>query len=181
MRDKLRILLLEECNRSCDGCCNKDFDLNNLPVVDMDDLERYYEIILTGGEPMLRPELVLETALELKTKSDANIYMYTADVSNIPAMFGIMNTIDGITVTIHNSEQMEIDVENFMKFDQSLCNLSEYGRWPTIAQHCSLRLNVFKDVPINTKWTKCLWAVKNNINWIKNCPLPDGEVFMRLG
>ncbi len=29
---KLRLLLFEECTRSCPGCCNRDWDLQSLPV-----------------------------------------------------------------------------------------------------------------------------------------------------
>lgn len=29
---KLRLLLWEECNRTCAGCCNKDWNLSELPV-----------------------------------------------------------------------------------------------------------------------------------------------------
>ena len=51
--DKLRLLLFEECNRSCPGCCNRDWDLQPLPVCY--DLPPYRIILLTGGEPMLYP------------------------------------------------------------------------------------------------------------------------------
>ena len=30
--EKLRLLLFEECDRDCPGCCNRDWDLRSLPV-----------------------------------------------------------------------------------------------------------------------------------------------------
>jgi hypothetical protein len=44
----------------------------------------------------------------------------------------------------------------------------------------SLRLNVFKGVSLAELNLSC-WKVKPNIKWIKNCPLPEDEVFMRAG
>lgn len=44
---KLRLLLHEECNRNCKGCCNKDWDLNALEIED--DFTDYDEILITGG------------------------------------------------------------------------------------------------------------------------------------
>jgi hypothetical protein len=42
----------------------------------------------------------------------------------------------------------------------------------------SLRLNVFKGVSVPKTWSN--WIVKKNMVWIKNCPLPEDEVFMKL-
>ena len=47
----------------------------------------------------------------------------------------------------------------------------------------NLRLNVFKGIDlmnVDTQHT-ALWKIKTNIEWVKNCPLPKDEVFMRLG
>lgn len=30
--EKLRLLLFEECDRDCPGCCNRDWDLRSFPV-----------------------------------------------------------------------------------------------------------------------------------------------------
>ena len=50
-KDKLRLLLLDDCNRNCPGCCNRDWDLQALPLCQ--DYTPYRLIMLTGGEPML--------------------------------------------------------------------------------------------------------------------------------
>jgi hypothetical protein len=42
-----------------------------------------------------------------------------------------------------------------------------------------LRLNVFIGVDIEGFDTNG-WQVKGNIEWIENCPLPVGEVFMKI-
>jgi hypothetical protein len=46
----------------------------------------------------------------------------------------------------------------------------------------SLRLHIFEGIDISKLDDIDLknWKIKKNIKWIKNCPLPQDEVFMRL-
>ena len=79
---KARIIITLDCNRKCIGCVNTYTStiqqakyltsLNQLP----DKLE---EIIITGGETMLRPIKTFRIVKELRNKySLTKIYMYTA-------------------------------------------------------------------------------------------------------
>jgi hypothetical protein len=43
-----------------------------------------------------------------------------------------------------------------------------------------MRLNVFEGVTIPEDTDLSLWKVKEQMVWIKDCPLPQDEVFMRL-
>lgn len=163
--EKLRLLLLKDCNKNCEGCCNKDWDLNSLP-----ECHSYYgfkEIMLTGGEPMLKPRLVIDTALSIRQENpQAKIYLYTADVTNIAWTTFVLSLIDGICVTLHDQE----DVEPFYAFAYNIKFLGKLR---------SLRLNVFNGITIDMSKLSD-WNVKANIEWIENCPLPYGEVFMKL-
>ena len=62
--NKLRLVMFEECNRSCEGCCNNDWDLNQLDVVA--DYYGYDLVMLTGGEPMLKPQLIVDTVEKIR-------------------------------------------------------------------------------------------------------------------
>ena len=64
---KLRLLITEKCNRKCEGCCNLDWDLQNLPVCTS--FKGYDEILLTGGEPQLEPVLILSTVEKIKQQN----------------------------------------------------------------------------------------------------------------
>ena len=75
-RKKLRLLLFETCNRSCEGCCNKDWDLTSLSVCT--DYTPYREILLTGGEPLLQPELVVQAIREIREQTDQVEYCHLA-------------------------------------------------------------------------------------------------------
>ena len=161
---KLRLLLTEECNRACVGCCNKGFDLKALPIC------RYFdgwdEVNLTGGEPMLDPERVVKVAKALPCWVRVNLY--TAKVDDLVAMSSVMLALDGLTVTLHEQS----DVEPYLRFVEWM-----YG-WPPGGW--SLRLNVFKGITLPPDIDLPLWRAKRDIEWIENCPLPEDETFMRL-
>lgn len=149
----LRLLLFSSCNRACPGCCNKQWDLDALPVGD--GYAGYDQIILTGGEPMLNPSLVMQTIRDIRQESSAAIILYTAKPERLPF---VMPYLDGATVTLH--EQADVAV---------------FRALPKMRG--SLRVNVFAGVDIGPVPG---WKVKRNIEWIEDCPLPENEVFMRL-
>lgn len=49
---KLRLLVTADCHNACVMCCNRQFNVDKIPVVDRWD---YDEIMITGGEPFLYP------------------------------------------------------------------------------------------------------------------------------
>lgn len=179
-KKKLRLLVTEECNRNCEGCCNKDFDISNLPVLtpnDFDEMIDYDMIMITGGEPMLYPKVVRSVArLAKAVNPDIKVILYTAKVNDLKDMEWIIDSLDGITLTIYDSK----DISALKVFDvyldvRNLNNLSSIN-------DLSLRLNIFKDVeeyPFDFSLYRD-WKIKDNIEWIKDCPLPDGEVFKKL-
>ena len=162
---KLRLLLFEECDRSCAGCCNRQWALESLPGCA--EWDGYEEIILTGGEPMLRPDYVKGVIDAIRVQVDTPIYMYTAKTSNPLAVLEILEMIQGITVTLHE----QTDVGNF-------CWLLACIKRADVRDK-SLRLNVFSGVNVNG-FDLSGWKVKDNIEWIPDCPLPKDEQFMRL-
>lgn len=154
---KLRLLLFEECDRKCDGCCNNDWNLATLPVCN--DYTPYRLIMLTGGEPMLHPDIIKQAVNDIRAQTDAPIYLYTAHPEGLEE---IMPILDGVTITIHESA----DILRFRQF---------LARTPRL-EGKSLRLNVFQDAgEVQAEG----WHIKSGIRWIKNCPLPQGEVLMK--
>lgn len=178
MGKKLRLLLFSECNRTCPGCCNNDFNLPSLPVVES--YVGYDEIILTGGEPMLRPDLIIKTVGDirnelfqswLETKGESlvstPIYMNTARPTRAYELLTVLHWLDGITLTLHEP----YDVAPFQVLNEFILRLPTQGK--------SLRLNVFKGIDLSGI-DLARWQVKDNIEWIVDCPLPEDEAFMRL-
>jgi len=157
---KLRLFLWEDCPRNCSGCCNKDWDIENLPYAE--NFDRYEEIYLTGGEPLMYPIKLVDVITKLMNAGAKKIYVYTAMITGIDV---ILCYVDGITLTLHTQQ----DAEDFRAYSESCHN-----------QHVSksLRLNVFDCVDISGIDTTG-WVVKSGMEWIDNCPLPEGEEFMR--
>lgn len=168
MKNKLRLILWEDCPRSCPGCCNNDFDIQGLPKISFYDLYSYDEIFLTGGEPMMHPDRLLEMLYVIATCSDAEIYVYTAKIDDLLAVVGILHACDGLTVTLHEQE----DVKAFLKLNAFVNTFNMLEK--------SLRLNVFEGVKLPIPpYEMEMWKVKKDIKWIKDCPLPEGETLMR--
>lgn len=167
----LRLLLWEECNRTCEGCCNKDFDLPNLPVLNPEDALHYDLIMLTGGEPMLNPSTVTRTADHLRKYTDAKIVMYTAATYDSLRLPVVCTHLDGVTVTVHEPS----DVNDLYLLDEALCIWQD-----DYPQDFSARLNIFAGCEVDRTRLNFGWYIKDNIEWIKDCPLPENEDFKRL-
>lgn len=162
--EKLRLLLTEDCNKGCEGCCNKDWDLSLLPVVKS--FKGYSEILITGGEPMLYPNKIIECVNKIRQVSDANIYLYTAYIYQIATVLNILDEIDGITLTLHD----KCDIEDLKRLNRCLL--------PSIFLYKSMRLNIFDNIDVSDIDLK-LWKIKDNMVWIENCPLPKDEILMK--
>jgi hypothetical protein len=163
---KLRLVMFEACNRDCAGCCNNDWDLNGLDVCD--GFEGYDMIMLTGGEPMLKPMMIMQICNEIRESgSAADIILYTAKSRRTLDLIAMLLWVDGITLTLH--EQYDVDAFIQLQRGMSGLDVSKY----------QLRLNVFSNVYIEGVDTTG-WKVKDGIEWIKDCPLPEGEVIQRL-
>lgn len=165
MTRRLRLLVTPYCNRNCVGCCNKDWQLDKLPRVES--FGAFDEIILTGGEPLLYPTLTLGIIEMIRRVTNAPIYVYTAE-SRLPFVLPVLSRVDGLTLTLHEPA----DVVGFQ-----LLNIALLDYYTGLRK--SLRLNVFEGVDLTGTDLK-LWKVKTGIRWIPNCPLPEGEVFMRM-
>lgn len=171
---KLRLFLWADCHRDCEGCCNKQFDLPNLPVCE--NYEGYDLIMLTGGEPMLYPDRLKQVIAEIREQTEAPIVLYTAKTDDAKALVEIMELVDGITVTLHQQSDVlpliALD-ERHSRYISAYCNQKPTPR--------SYRINVFKGVDFDPGDVAGKWNVKDEIEWIPDCPLPEGETLQRYG
>jgi hypothetical protein len=83
----------------------------------------------------------------------------------------VLNKIDGMTLTLHTPE----DGKLLINFNNALI------RAKLLTKGKSLKLNIFSGVNV-FYLDKIFWnVIKENITWIEDCPLPEGEVFKKLG
>lgn len=165
---KLRLLVTKVCDRRCPGCCNKDYDLDNLPKIT--DFHGWDEIMITGGEPLLFPEQLRKFVKELDSVKDneTKLYLYTASMNLITNWEWIITWFDGVQLTIHDLSQEEIDYFN---------NTVLLHRRFTLPR--TLRLSVFPELKYPILIRPKLWDVVRFQGWIEKCPLPAGETLGR--
>lgn len=104
-----RVIVTYNCNRSCPGCCNQHGN-SVRKVTNIEELLKYEEIIVTGGEPMLVLSDVLALVSTLKVLGYAGrFYLYTAFWKPNFKNIAILDEFDGITFTIH-AEASDADI-----------------------------------------------------------------------
>lgn len=171
---KLRLFVTDKCPNKCPMCCNNQFDIDKIPVVDR---WNYEEISITGGEPLMQNVRMgtINLALSIKQVQGINttMYLYTACFDGF-VLLQAMNLFDGIVLTPHKAE----DVENFVIFNEYLLDMENRGCMP---KKISLRLNLFADMKalLPKDIDLSMWKVKD-MEWIENCPVPEGEDFRRI-
>ena len=157
---KARLLFTSDCFRNCKGCCNKNWTGIPVKKITFDELLKFDEINITGGEPMMYVEKLKELISRLK-KHDKKVYLYTSLPYPYQDFIDILKSIDGCSLTLHTVQ----DYKNFTAFDLNKINFPKK----------SLRLNVFPKIKITSE----VWEVRPKV-WIKDCPLPEDEIFVEL-
>lgn len=166
---KLRLLMTTDCNRNCEGCCNKDWDITSLPFCE--NYSGYDEIMLTGGEPLLYPTKVFQLTNFLKNQTPkTKVFLYTA-LPNMLHTF-LIAKLDGVCITLHENSDI-LKIKDLIEKIELLNAKSKEFLIKTI----SFRLNIFDGVDYDN--IPSYFQVKDSMKWIENCPLPEDEVFMR--
>jgi len=161
---KARLIVTYKCPRNCEGCCNKDWPYESAKPIQH---FNYEILILTGGEPLLFPDKVVQLAQQIKMASGGKVIMYTAMMKGL---LDVLPYLDGITLTLH--EPADVDEFNVWAFKHDK-KLWDSGK--------SLRLNVFRSAEEGKEiFNTGVFKVKNHIEWLKDCPLPAGEELFEL-
>ena len=172
MNKKLRLVVTAKCPNKCPLCCNNRFDLNNIPIFDR---VNYEEISITGGELMLFPDEVSELCYFILKAAEfqgykPKIWLYTSRI-NTKNFSSILSFADGVCFTPHSAA----DVASFKEVNDALLK----GEWCEL-ENFSLRLNLFTEQEKLLEGEDLsLWKVKH-MEWIKDCPVPEGEDFRRI-
>ena len=166
---KLRLLVTACCMRKCVGCCNKDWDLENLPVAQHYD--GYEMIMLTGGEPLLLDYMALVRLFEeIQVQTMSPIILYTAKAEPPWDLMPMLSQyLSGVTLTLHEQSDVIAFGRHQSRWEEYFCDK---------LQSKYMRLNIFEGLRFEgLDLTK--WDAKDNIERIKDSPLPKDEVFMK--
>lgn len=176
---KLRLLITEKCNNSCIKCQNKHWDLKQLPVVNVKNLNilgEFDEIILTGGEPMFEYEKLKGISVFVKSRwPNIKLFLYTASLITPRRTIDVMEYLDGLTVTLHT----ENDLRDLLMFRYWILNNKQALKK---SKTMSMRVCTFNNHPDITKFRHLFysWTVKTDKVWITEKHLPKDETYMRL-
>lgn len=134
----------------------------------VDSLVGFDELSITGGEPMLVPDLVRSVALRFRELNPTSkIYLYTALWT--PSLGSIIRLVDGVQFTLHYP-LMRIDLDGFSNFQSMAFN------HPNKSFRCYIDPAIEARVPV---WPK-VWTRLEVKPWMKECPLPVGESLFLL-
>lgn len=166
---KARVLVTQNCPRSCPNCCNNYPSLKKLmKPCKLEDLLKYDEIMITGGEPMLEPHrvfTVLEYLIRNNTKNP-KLYLYTALYT--PKLKDILQFMEGVHFTLH-APVTEEDMLGFEAFQELIKD------FPGTA-----RLYIEQGVEYPVRIIPNRWHRVEVKRWLKDgeCPLPEDDLLV---
>jgi organic radical activating enzyme len=103
------------------------------PLDNLGDLNEYDAVLLTGGEPMLHPNITRYFASALKLFNTARqVYLYTAMYSS--ALVPMLDIVDGITFTAHDTTS------------KRKLSILQNELQPSRYRHKSLRLSLARNI-----------------------------------
>lgn len=169
-RERLFLLLWEQCNRKCSYCCNEQNSVGNVPICT--DVSGYDSIVFTGGEPMLYPDR-LKAAIDhvaFNATEQTKFYMYTAMTHRPADLIDIIDQyLDGCTITLHEQDDLP-----------SFTYLYNKGRELGLWEHKSMRLKLMDGVDITTRGGGFEgFEIIGPVVPLPDCPMPDGADFLR--
>lgn len=78
----IHLFVTNTCNKHCKLCCNKQYNIADIPVVTINELSSAETVCLTGGEPFLVGSIhLLAKRIKEQFKNIKNIYIYTSGES----------------------------------------------------------------------------------------------------
>ena len=122
----IHLMVTSLCDRKCPDCCNKQYDLNEIPYVTDNELKNAKILCITGGEPFKfsNPN---EIAYYYKTKypNIKNVYVYTnaTELEEYLLRGKHLEYIDGVSVSIKNRVDAFV-FKSYIVENENITNLS---------------------------------------------------------
>ena len=156
------IMVTSLCSRDCKYCCNKQYDLNEIPYITNEELDQMKHIYITGGEPFAYSNpCEIASLLKSRHKNIESVVVYTnaLELAYHLVYEGEIYAINGVTISIKN------DADEFA-FRNTIVNHPKILRLP------SNRLYVFpghENVECPPQFTKMKREWQKNFIPAPNC------------
>lgn len=95
-KEAIHLMINRTCTNSCPVCCNKQYDLDTVPVATVEELKAAHTVMLTGGDPFYVTGIIdICSHLRLDYPNIKQLYIYTSgewmfanvDIINFPERF----------------------------------------------------------------------------------------------
>lgn len=178
MKKTARVIVTYKCPKHCANCCNEH--IGNVLEVKFEDLLKYEELVITGGEPMLLAPRVVEMIHRIRVNgNEGKIWLYTSCIKTARwADRSVLKEVNGITYTLHHKpSQADLrDARNLNKFIQeNLDNqMNDRSDRLLIDSRCYTE-EVLSIIGLYETGTKH-WTSVKPLKWNDSeCPLPGNE------
>lgn len=162
MTKKLRLVVTDECDKGCPGCCMKAPSRKPKPI-DYQGILRHpaQEIYITGGEPL---KCGLETLLGLimgarSMRKHVILYSACLTLDQLPTWESYLPYLSGATLTVHHKSEVEETIHFLDALDP---HFKKRSGW----------LNDFTGSFGGPKYKNFTVRQKQ---WAFDCPVPAGE------
>lgn len=176
MKKTARVIVTYKCSKKCENCCNEH--IRDVPEVRFEELLKYKEIVITGGEPMLIAPRVVEMIHRLRANGfTEKIWLYTANFRiEHWAHRRLIKEVDGITYTIHfpASKKDILYAANLNQFIRDHFDNRHNARSDRLIYDSRSR-NVMDTVMAGTGDGNH-WSKIKSLAWkTDECPIPENE------
>ena len=99
----IHLLITDKCDRDCKYCCNKQYNLEKVPVITKEELSQADMVLLTGGEPFAYANPSLEARiLKRKFPNIKKVIVYTNafELYKYIEKGGKFDYIDGLSISL---------------------------------------------------------------------------------
>ena len=145
------------CNRNCPFCCNKQYNMEDVPFVTDAELEEAHTLLITGGEPFKYAQ-PCEIAGYYKERypNIKNIYVYSnaKELSEYIENENDIYNIDGLSISIKNQEDKKAFEQLLMYFEFNSDKLHLSSNRLYVFQDCLIPEHLGNFQLIKREWQK---------------------------
>lgn len=171
----MHLYVNEKCGHNCKLCCNKFYNIEEIPIPSIEELKKASTICLTGGDPFASPHISDFVKLIRKQYKGKKIYAYTSGIFLKLGLDIDFPMIDGITISPKTEEEFKKVIDDIWAYGE------KYFRTGCVSN----RFIVFKGFMklLGDDETKILQDNNFEIlgrTWDSTFKTPENEIFRRL-
>lgn len=124
----LHLMVTSLCDRNCKYCCNKQYDLNDIPYVTDKELRSVEDVYITGGEPFLYSNpsrIAYRLKMDYWNIGKVIVYTNAHELFRCLKIYGANNLlahIDGLTISV-KAPIDQVCFERFLSRDDAVTSL----------------------------------------------------------